>query len=507
MMAIKVSGTEVVSSSRELINITGIDATTQATFENTLDLNNRSVGTVTGNATLDLSTGTIFEHTPTDNTTFVFSNPPASGTGYSFDLKVTGAEVGGPYDIANASYDGVYFSHGSQINTFTSALKFNPTGTKAYIMGNGSIYQYTLTTGFDVTTASYDSVSFHATSQDTTPLSLAFNTDGTKMFISGGGSGAVYQYTISTGFDLSTASYDSVSFSVASQAGNPTDITFNVDGTSMLILDDVTDAIYQYTLSTGFDLSTASYASVSFSFTPQTSSTKQFTLSGDGTKLVVFSTTNDLYLYTLSSAFNISSASYDNISLDTFTPVTFPTSVTFKPDGSKMYITGYNWNQVFQYTSGSTPSPIPLTYPASVEWLDASAPSDPADGEVLSLQFFTTDGGTTYYGSRNGSVAELSTQTATTTSTTQTAIASYPTATYDAVKVVITADDGTDRTTTEMVVTWKSTTAYSTEYATVNTGAAALATFDADVSGSNFRILATPAASTSTAFTVKAITL
>tara|TARA_R110000803_G_scaffold61660_3_gene121626 strand:- start:2809 stop:3657 length:849 start_codon:yes stop_codon:yes gene_type:complete len=98
-------------------------------------------------------------------------------------------------------------------------------------------------------------------------------------------------------------------------------------------------------------------------------------------------------------------------------------------------------------------------------------------------------------------------QTGTTSSTTQTAIATYATASYDAAKVVVTADNSTDRTVSELLITWKSTTAYATEYAIVNTGSAALATYEVDVSGSNFRILATAAAATSTSYTVKAITL
>jgi len=45
-----------------------------------------SVGTVTGNATLDLSTGSAFEVTPTADVTFAFSNPPAAGNAQSFTV-------------------------------------------------------------------------------------------------------------------------------------------------------------------------------------------------------------------------------------------------------------------------------------------------------------------------------------------------------------------------------------------------------------------------------------
>jgi hypothetical protein len=56
---------------------------------------NEAVGTVTGNATLDLATGNSFALTPTDNVTFVFSNPPATGAAFNFSLKLTGALISG----------------------------------------------------------------------------------------------------------------------------------------------------------------------------------------------------------------------------------------------------------------------------------------------------------------------------------------------------------------------------------------------------------------------------
>ena len=41
-----------------------------------------------GATTVNCETGNTFSHTLTENTTFTFSNPPASGTGYSFTLKI-----------------------------------------------------------------------------------------------------------------------------------------------------------------------------------------------------------------------------------------------------------------------------------------------------------------------------------------------------------------------------------------------------------------------------------
>jgi hypothetical protein len=47
-----------------------------------------TVGDIT-TGTLDLSTGNVFSDAPAANVTYVFSNPPATGTAYGFTLKVT----------------------------------------------------------------------------------------------------------------------------------------------------------------------------------------------------------------------------------------------------------------------------------------------------------------------------------------------------------------------------------------------------------------------------------
>ncbi len=68
-----------------------------------------------------------------------------------------------------------------------------------FIVGltNDTVYQYTLSTGFDVSTASYSSLSFSVAAQEAAPRGMAFSTDGTKMFIVGVGNDTVYQYSTS----------------------------------------------------------------------------------------------------------------------------------------------------------------------------------------------------------------------------------------------------------------------------------------------------------------------
>lgn len=47
-----------------------------------------AVTSTTNAVTVDCETGNTFSHTLTENTTFTFSNPPATGTAYSFSIEV-----------------------------------------------------------------------------------------------------------------------------------------------------------------------------------------------------------------------------------------------------------------------------------------------------------------------------------------------------------------------------------------------------------------------------------
>ena len=67
-----------------------------------------------------------------------------------------------------------------------------------YIVGYNSktVYQYTLSTPWNVSTATYGSISKGVSSQDSSPYGVAFNSDGSKMYIMGYNNKTVYQYTV-----------------------------------------------------------------------------------------------------------------------------------------------------------------------------------------------------------------------------------------------------------------------------------------------------------------------
>ena len=59
-----------------------------------------------------------------------------------------------------------------------------------------AIFQYSLSSAYNVGTASYDSISLNIVNQNNQPKDIAFSTDGTRLFLIGQSGGSfVYQYS------------------------------------------------------------------------------------------------------------------------------------------------------------------------------------------------------------------------------------------------------------------------------------------------------------------------
>jgi sugar lactone lactonase YvrE len=208
---------------------------------------------------------------------------------------------------------------------------------------NDSIHEYALSTAFDVSTASFDST-LNVQSLIGNPRGLAFNLDGTKMYVIDFTSKAVYQYSMSTAYDISTASYDNVSLDISSQVTYAAGLIFKPDGTKLYYNDLSPDTVKQWDLSTAFDLSTASYSTQSPSVSSQASLPLGSAFNSDGTKLYITSYSNaTIFQYSLSTAWDVSSLSYDSVSFSLASLGTNASgNVSFNTDYTKMYAMTYS---------------------------------------------------------------------------------------------------------------------------------------------------------------------
>jgi sugar lactone lactonase YvrE len=287
----------------------------------------------------------------------VVANGPFTATDATFtEVAVTTAAGESAFNendtITGWLYSGKTFTTTGQ-ESVPNGLFIGSAGTKMYINGStgDDVNEYTLGTAWDITTATFVTV-FSTAGQDTAPQDVFFKPDGLSMYVVGSTNDTVYQYTLGTAWSVATASYASKSFSVASQEVTPAGVWFKPDGTVMYVVGTSTDTVYQYALSTAWDVSTASYGGVFYSVAAQESSPAQVNLSDDGLKMWLLGQTgDDIWEYDLGTAWDVSTATPVNNFYVGFQE-TAPTGLFIDSTASnRVYIVGSSTDAVYQYNT------------------------------------------------------------------------------------------------------------------------------------------------------------
>ncbi len=158
----------------------------------------------------------------------------------------------------------------SSIETNVGGIKFSEDGYRLYILGttNDRLKQVNLSVPWDITTASLSSVQSIVFSEDATCTDFVINAEGTTLVVLGTSTTSLYQYSLSVPWDLTSVTYTGKSFSLASQdvittptpiAASPRAFSFDSSGKQLFVAGTTTDSIYQYSLSTAWDVSTTVY--------------------------------------------------------------------------------------------------------------------------------------------------------------------------------------------------------------------------------------------------------
>ena len=296
----------------------------------------------------------------------------------------------------------------STISSSFSGITFNNLGTRLYLADetNGNIKSFGLSVAFDTTTIDLTPATFDvngAISVD--PVDILFNNTGSKMYVieSTVSNQKIHQFSCSTEFDITTATTDSTSLDTSTQTtnNNLAGAVFNSDGTKIFVND--SDAVYRYGFSSGFDLSSASYDSVTYDFTDTVSEAiGNIEIDDDGTKMYIVDTSGEqVYQFDIftDSAFGLISETGDmelhhigwnNINpgfpaetlLDTTTNYTIEPRVTFSAPGYNVNsgsITSAPWQDIAfgndLYVAVSTGTTAAYSSDG-VQWTASTLPSD-----------------------------------------------------------------------------------------------------------------------------------
>jgi len=314
-----------------------------------------------GSAVLTNVDGSYYLITPFTDTSAI-----ASGDWGMYDTALNatkGLELSlgfvGAWDVSTSVY--LQNVNLSAQDTDPAGIFFKPDGLKMYVIGatNVSVFEYDLSTAWDVSTAVYLH-SFNVSVETALPFDVFFKPDGLKMFVIGYTNDRVHEYDLSTAWNISTATFvQNYRFLVEN---NPKTIFFKPDGTKMYALGDSGDDVNEFDLGGLWNVSTAVYLQT-FSVNPQETFPNGLFFKPDGLKMYVIGSGNDnVNEYDLSTAWDVSTAVY----LQAFSvnsQNSTPQGLFFKPDGTKMYASGSGDN-IYEYDVGTPISPTAQYHPA-----------------------------------------------------------------------------------------------------------------------------------------------
>ena len=347
---------------------------------------NVNLNTISGGANSNTNSGSI----STDGTLMHIFDP-ADEVIYQYAMT-TG------FDFSTISLDGTLVAdsgHGGAQRNFA----FNGDGTKLYLLDNDDegvkIKNYTLSTAFDITTKG-SVLSTMALTRDfmgRDPEYLEIKPDGTKLYLAGGYLAVAFDVSIA--HDLSSAipkgtDYYQMKDEAAALSGSGTNrylgADFNTDGTKLLFFNGGGPSIISVNLSTPYSITSGvGTTETSSSLLSEDSSVRGMFLKPDGTRFYTSGSSNDkIFQYDMSTAFDVTSTSYNNVNLDVSGKEATVSGITFKPDGTKMFITGFD-DDLQEYAL-STPWDLST---ASFTQTLSNIPSNPfgiawnSDGTVL----------------------------------------------------------------------------------------------------------------------------
>jgi len=210
-----------------------------------------------------------------------------------------------------------------------------------------SIFEYDLSTAWDISTLSFlQSKSIIA--QDNIPRSIFIREDGLKLYMVGNQNDSIFEYDLSTAWDISTLS---ILHTQLLGTGNPRGLFIRQDGLKLYNLENFQDKLIESNMSTPWNVLIRSVIQ-EISLSDQDFNPRDIFIRQDGLKLYMIGNQKDsIFEYDLSTAWDISTLSFlqsKSIKDQDSTLVGF----FIRQDGLKLYVAGIKNSSIYEYNLG-----------------------------------------------------------------------------------------------------------------------------------------------------------
>lgn len=288
------------------------------------------------------------------------------------------------WELSSTVYTGDSFSISTEIS-FGRAIAINDLGDKIYVIGGSEmkIFQYNLTTPYDLSTASYSGINFSLSGQGPYFQAITFSNSGDRMFVLDWSNSSVIVYSLSNPWIISSASIlgtkDFSSFDSAIHG-----LTFSPDGLNMYLTGQENIAVYHFLLSSPWDILSTVTLKSTYSLEGLVVGVDDIAFNKEGSKFFILSLNdNSISEYILTTKFDISTAVYSGIKFDKLYLQDYGvTSVCFSSDGFRLYCYGFNTSKIYEYSTETSTSTIPDPYSI---WVVSSDSVSPEEWRVISV--------------------------------------------------------------------------------------------------------------------------
>jgi hypothetical protein len=236
-------------------------------------------------------------------------------TPYSLGF-VSRASGGNSWALLDHGKSGIYVT-----NTANMIFTNNTTHVHKYVAN-----------AYNLSSATFDSAISVGT---TTTNDLSFSEDGSKLYTIGSGNDRIYQYNLSTNWNLASASLYG-SFNVSAIDSNPRGLCLSLDGLYAYFLGRSNTRIYRLELGTAHDITTASYSSNFISLGISTGLETSVRLRSGGSYMYYNSGSSAIEIY-MPTPYSLIGASKTGITTSLKRRSQYSYGLTFSHDGSHAY--------------------------------------------------------------------------------------------------------------------------------------------------------------------------
>lgn len=281
-------------------------------------------------------------------------------------------------------------------------IKFKPDGTELFVLDDNAdrIYKHSLSDAWNIqstsTTAIQQSPALTTLGANTAVIGLDIKPEGDRLYFAQfvDGNNRIIECQFQEEWNLQTLSSQftynaNVTSILAGQSivasSGLRDVKFDTSGANVYVVNEVTDRIYQFSLSTPWQVNTATYfgqATVGGAGLEPNPTGMHFKPDGTLFYLTGYGT-DTIRSYNMSSPWNITTATLDKI----FTPSVGESQsymLTVKPEGDILYYGGTGTDDIFQYD-------LPPDYFVQKEYKKITFPKSLTNNSVVKIYYNAFD--------------------------------------------------------------------------------------------------------------------